>query len=281
MEEKSHNKYFEYIASKLKMLSNVSCLGWGKLYEVQRLRNYERYETTVTSLLDSPTRIVDAASFLSAYYAIFGDEVYNFESESEEPTILDGGANVGLATIYWKKKWPEANITAFEPDPYVFEALKWNCQKRDYDDVTLVQKGLWSEDTTLHFSQDGADGGHLDDTSNSIKTDSSDKGNVSVPVVRLLPFLDRPIDLLKLDIEGAEIEVLLDCEGHLDQVKRVFVEFHSYIDQEQRLDELLYVLRKSGFRILIKPELVAKQPFLNRLDNHGMDNRLNIFGYRL
>lgn len=281
MNTKSYNNCFDYIASKFKILGDISSLGLGKLYEVQRLRNYERYETTVTSLLDSPTRIVDAASFLSAYYAIFRDEVYNFESESEEPTILDGGANVGLATIYWKKKWPGANITAFEPDPYVFEALKWNCQKRDYEDVTLVQKGLWSEDTTLHFSQDGADGGHLDGTSSSIKTDSPDKGNVSVPVIRLVPFLNRPIDLLKLDIEGAEIEVLLDCEEHLDKVKHVFVEFHSYIEQEQRLDELLYVLRKSGFRIHIKPELVAKQPFLNRLDNNGMDHRLNIFGYRL
>jgi hypothetical protein len=83
-----------------------------------------------------------------------------------------------------------------------------------------------------------------------------------------------------LDIEGAEVEVLLDAAGHLGTVENLFVEYHSYTGEEQRVDEILRVLRQSGFRVHIRPELVADQPFVQRLENNGMDHRLNIFAYR-
>jgi hypothetical protein len=58
------------------------------------------------------------------------------------------------------------------------------------------------------------------------------------------------------------------------------VEYHSYIGQEQRIDDILRVLRQANFRIHIQPELVADQPFLERKESYGMDQRLNIFAYR-
>jgi len=252
-----------------------------KKLKKMRLRSQPRYTPCTTTLLDHPTRMVDAASFLSAYRAIFEDEIYAFEPSTEAPVIIDGGANIGLATLYWKKKWPAADITAFEPDPQVFEVFEWNCQRHGYPDVTRIRKGVWSEDTALQFCPDGADAGHVvnHSTTTSGSREEGDKG--SVPVVRLARFLDQPIDLLKLDIEGAETEVLLDCEGALGTVDRLFVEYHSYVGQEQRLNELLHVLQEADFRIHIQPEFVAEKPFVQRLENHGMDHRLNIFGYRL
>ncbi|MCS4157958.1 FkbM family methyltransferase [Salinibacter ruber] len=256
----------------------VNPLKWSKLWERQRLRAYDRHTPTTTSLLDQPTRIVDTASFLSAYRAIFEDEIYAFKPADQTPSIIDGGANVGLATLYWKKKWPEADVTAFEPDPQVFEVLEWNCNQHGYPDVNLIQKGLWSKNGTLQFDPDGADAGQV--RNNHTATGKGRDDTESVRVVRLAKFLDQPIDLLKLDIEGAESEVLLDCEGALDTVENLFVEYHSYIDREQRVDEVLRVLRDSGFRIHIQPELVADQPFVQRLESYGMDHRLNIFAYR-
>lgn len=247
--------------------------------ELHRLRSEERYVPGQTTLLHHPVQYVDAASFLSAYRAIFEEEIYTFVPESDSPTIIDGGANVGLATLYWKKKWPDADITAFEPAPQVFRALEWNCDQHGYTDVDLIRRGLWSEDTTLQFNPDGADSGHLENSDCTITEDAQGE-MVSVPVVRLARFLDQPVDLLKLDIEGAETEVLVDCEEALHTVEHLFVEYHSYVDQEQRLDEVLSVLKDSGFRIHIQPELVAEKPFVQRLESHGMDHRLNIFAYR-
>mgnify|MGYP006282407047 CR=1 FL=1 len=242
--------------------------------EKRRLQQKERYRPGCTSLLEAPTRFVDAASFLSAYEAIFEDEIYQFEPEVSSPYIIDGGANIGLATLYWKNKIPEARVTAFEPDPQIFRVLEWNVQNHDHEDVTLIRKGLWSEKTTLKFKPDGADAGHVP------QKDSANTTGHEVPVTQLVPYLNERVDLLKLDIEGAEVDVLLDAAGHLRTVQNLFVEYHSYVGEEQRIDEVLRVLRSAGFRIHIQPELVADQPFVQRFESYGMDHRLNIFAYR-
>jgi FkbM family methyltransferase len=218
---------------------------------------------------------VDAASFLSAYRAIFETEIYAFEPDHNVPKIIDGGANIGLATLYWKRNFPSAQITAFEPDPEIFDVLKKNLKERGYDNVELIQKGLWSETTTLQFEPDGADGGQVKDEA------PEEGGDVQkIPVTRLKPYLNDRIDLLKLDIEGAETEVLNDAAEHLRSVQHLFVEYHSYVGEEQRVDEILHVLRRAGFRIHVQPELVADRPFLQRMESYGMDHRLNIFAFR-
>lgn len=242
--------------------------------EIERLQELPRRISTTTDVLGPPTHLVDAASFLSAYRAIFKQEIYKFDLEQHPPRILDGGANIGLATLYWKQQFPNAEITAFEPDPEIFETLKRNVEQHGWDDVELVQKGLWSETGKLEFRPDGADGGQM-----ASVADGEVNRDV-VPVTRLIPYLDDRIDMLKLDIEGAEVEVLLDVAGHLGSVRNLFVEHHSYIGEEQRVDEILQVLREAGFRIHIQPELVADRPFVQRLESYGMDHRLNIFAYR-
>jgi FkbM family methyltransferase len=242
--------------------------------EIEHLQGLPRRTSTTTDLLDPPTHVVDAASFLSAYRAIFEQEIYMFDPMQAPPRVIDGGANIGLATLYWKRQFPNAEITAFEPDPKIFETLKKNIEQHEYDDVTLVPKGLWSEEGKLEFKPDGADGGHVASvTDEEVPKDF-------VPVTRLVPYLDEHIDMLKLDIEGAEVEVLLDAAGHLGSVHNLFVEYHSYVGKEQRIDEILRVLRQSGFRVHVQPELVADQPFVQRLESYGMDHRLNIFAYR-
>jgi FkbM family methyltransferase len=242
--------------------------------EINRLQKLPRRTKTTTSLLGNVTHVVDTASFLSAYRAIFEEEIYTFQPERNPPRILDGGANIGLASLYWKQEIPGAHVTAFEPDPEIFEVLQRNVKEHDYDDVKLVPKGLWWEEGNLEFQPDGADAGHVASVSDGEATEDV------VPVTRLVPYLDERVDMLKLDIEGAETEVLLDAADHLGSVRNLFVEYHSYVGKEQRFDEILRVLRQAGFRIHIQPELVADQPFVQRLDSYGMDHRLNIFAYR-
>ena len=242
--------------------------------EIRRLEKMPRRKKASTGLLGKTTHIIDAASFLSAYRAIFRDEIYAFDPKTSAPRIIDGGANIGLATLYWKQHFPNASIVSFEPDPLIFRVLQRNIEEHQYGDVKLVQCGLWSEETELEFQSDGADGGHVNEVS------SQDATTHRVPVTRLSPYLKEQVDLLKLDIEGAEVEVLLSVAEDLKNVQRIFVEYHSYVGQEQRLDEMLSVLRNSGFRIHIMPELVADQPFIDRLESYGMDHRLNIFAYR-
>lgn len=233
-----------------------------------------RYNATETTLLGETVRLVDAASFLAAYHHIFGDEIYRFPTNSDIPLILDCGANIGLGVIYWKRLYPSSRVIAFEPDPQVFQALSWNCERWGITNTQLFNQAVWTHNGPVAFHSEGADSGRVE------VAFADDREPTQVVATRLCDFLNQPIDLLKLDIEGAEAHVLNDCQDHLSCVSNLFVEYHSFVNREQPLDEILRILKNSGFRLHITAELATRSPFVNRLDHFGIDNSLNIFAYR-
>jgi len=246
-----------------------------KCSEIKRLQLFPRYRQDSTDLLGKSVRLVDGASFLSAYQQIFERELYCFSTSRENPKIVDCGANIGLCILYWKQLYPAAQITAFEPDPKVFEILVWNCKHWELTNVELINKAVWSSETELPFWAEGADAGRLLENS-----ELNDKSSITVETANLRDYLQGAVDFLKLDIEGAETEVLLHYADCLDRISHLFVEYHSFVDKEQGIDDILRVLRDADFRIHIQPELVSPQPFVKQLRSNGMDQRLNIFAYR-
>jgi hypothetical protein len=89
--------------------------------------------------------------------------------------------------------------------------------------------------------------------------------------------------MLKIDIEGAEYDVLKDCSSSLDKVKNIFIEYHSYVNCVQKLSEILEILEKNNFRYFIKPVNDREKPLINRKNkfNPNMDLQLNIYGYKI
>ena len=133
--------------------------------------------------------------------------------------ILDCGSNVGISALYFKSIFPQARITCFEADPAIAEILKRNLKSNGAADVVVHQKAVWTHSNGVSFGAEGADGGSVQDGGNT----------VFVPSVRfkeILQQFDR-VDLLKVDIEGAEVEVLSDCSEELHRVKYLYVEYHS------------------------------------------------------
>ncbi len=240
--------------------------------EFRRLSKLPRYTKTTTNLLEKPIEIVDTSSFFGMYKEIFENEIYKFKSTSETPLIIDGGANIGLSVIYIKSLYPNAKIIAFEPDENVFQVLKKNLHSFEIGDVELHQAALWSENTELTFMAEGADSGRV------VKTEEAK--TVKVKALRLKDFLTAKIDFLKLDIEGAELEVLEDCVEDLKNVENLFVEYHSFADLLQKIDRLFNILLSSGFRVNAHPCNTGKSPLCERHSYLGMDFQMNIFAYR-
>ncbi|RMD99204.1 MAG: FkbM family methyltransferase, partial [Deltaproteobacteria bacterium] len=244
------------------------------LREWRRLRALPRHVAGTTTILGTPIRFTDAASFLSAYEEIFLHEIYGFAPSRRAPRIIDCGANIGLAVLYWKRRWPDARVIAFEPDPAAYAALLSNCAVFGHHDVEAVCKAVWTAHGPLAFVREGADAGRLGCV-------RAEKGNCTVEGYRLRDALGGgPVDLLKLDIEGAEVDVVADCAGRLDAVEHIFVEFHSFLGTEQRLDELWQHLRAAGFRLHVQATYASPRPFVLRPSSEGMDLRLNVFGWR-
>jgi FkbM family methyltransferase len=242
--------------------------------ELERLRSHPRYINTETNLLGNKIVMPDATSFLFIYDELFNKQIYNFKNTESIPFILDCGANIGLSVIYFKKLFPQAEIVAFEPDAKIFEYLKLNVESFGLSDVTLLKKACWKEETVLQFFSEGADAGR---TALSNETQNV----VEVKALPLRDFLKRKVSMLKMDIEGAEYVVLNDVKDHLQYVENIFVEYHSFIEKEQFLPEIVSILKNAGFRLHINaPGLTSPHPFVEVTEYNGMDNQINIFGFR-
>ena len=216
---------------------------------------------------------VDSLSFVNTYRAIFQEEIYRTATTESAPYIIDGGANIGLSTLYFKRRFPGATVIAFEPDPAVFAVLERNCRSWGLTDVILRREALWNSDGEVSFLPEGADAGRVAVVEGSGAT-------LRVPSCRLGRVIDQRTHLLKLDIEGAETEVLQDSVDVLRWVDNIFVEYHSFEDRAQTLPELLGILTSAGFRLHLQAPMAAGQPFIERPGYCGMDMQLNVFGFR-
>lgn len=242
--------------------------------ELGRLWESPTLVAAETGLMGATIRLMDGPSFVSQYREIVVAEIYDFPYAGESPVIIDGGANIGIAVLWWMARWPKAKVIAFEPDPFVFEALQHN--SRYLASPELHRAALSTTALGSRFLAKGSDAGRLGDDE-----ESSDLA-LTVPTVNLgdvLDGLDR-VDLLKLDIEGAETEVLMDAESHLGCVDRIFVEYHSFAGRRQTLAELLELLRRSGFRIHLATPGSAMRPFCSPPLDRGIDLQCNIWAWR-
>ncbi|QQE66074.1 hypothetical protein GFS31_27700 [Leptolyngbya sp. BL0902] len=205
---------------------------------------------------------------------IFKKEIYKFCSNSDRPFIIDCGANIGLSIIYFKRLFPNSEILAFEPDRSIFRILEKNISSFDFSGVKLLNQAVWDSATHLEFMSEGADGGRV------VETDLKNLKKYQVEAIRIKDFLTKPVDLLKVDIEGAETTVIQDCKERLHYVKNLFIEYHSFVNSPQTLHAITQILADSGFRIHLHPSFSSPHPFIERLAASGMDMQVNIFAFR-
>tara|TARA_R100000935_G_scaffold56463_1_gene88038 strand:+ start:7410 stop:8258 length:849 start_codon:yes stop_codon:yes gene_type:complete len=235
-----------------------------------------RYKKTSVKLVGLQIQVPDIASFRFMHKEIFVQNIYKFETSSPIPYIIDGGANIGLATIYFKLLYPTSKIVAFEPDPEVFQDLKFNVEAFGFQNVSLVQKGLWSSNKMLPFKAEGADAGLIGEIDSYNPSDEQ-----QIEVVSLKDYLQQSVDFLKLDIEGSETIVLKDIKEDLKNVKNIFVEYHSFVNQKQTLNEVIEILTRANFRLHISsPGLTCSTPFIKLNTYNNMDMQLNIYGIK-
>lgn len=232
-----------------------------------------RYKITEgVKFLNYTVNVPDLESFIWQFKDIFVDNIFELNAGKEIPVIYDCGANIGMSCLYFKKMAPKASIKAFEPDQYISGFLKKNLIQNGFNDIEIIEKAVWINNNGVSFNSDGADGGSILGEGNKIDLES----------IRLRDLLmaEENIDLLKMDIEGAEFEVILDCQDHLSRVQNIFIEYHSWNNSSQNLSKILNVLEKNNFRYYIEDLHKRKIPFVNKASNQIMDLQLNIFGYK-
>jgi FkbM family methyltransferase len=200
-------------------------------------------------MLDYDLQYSDLLSFCPQWHDIFVDGALEFRAHSATPRILDCGGNVGLASLFFKRRFPGARITAYEADPAIFAILKANLAANRASDVETVHAALWTSNGRVTFRAEGSDSGMIDGLSGAAGT------ALDVPSLRLRDIIanqaDGGIDLLKLDIEGAEEAVLADCEPVLARVGALVMDLHEFDAANRQAPRVLELLSRNGFTYVV------------------------------
>jgi FkbM family methyltransferase len=168
---------------------------------------------------------------VTTYRQVLLHEEYKFDFRRPPQTIIDAGANVGLASVYFASTFPDARIIAIEPEEQNFELLKRNVA--GFPNVTPVHGALWNEDTEISVIDPGlGESGYVTDGNESdAAKDYENRGRVrAYSMDSLIEKFDlETIDILKVDIEGAELEVFEHAKTWIDKVDAVVIELHERI----------------------------------------------------
>jgi FkbM family methyltransferase len=243
------------------------------VWQVKALKHLPEGKLRNWRIAGHPLWFTSPSELMHGLKEIFAEKIYD-QTLPENAYVIDCGANIGLSVIYLKKICPSARIEAFEPDPANFSLLQKNITSFGLQNVEAHQAAIWKDDSILMFESAGSMG-------SSINPEMND-GGVKVKAVRLKNLLDRPVDFLKIDIEGAEYEVIKDSADSLHQVKRMFLEYHGQFEQNDELLEMLNIVRAAGFKFYIR-EAAPVHPIPFRPKRSGelpYDVQLNIFCLR-
>jgi len=189
--------------------------------------------------------------FEAIYKAIFEEEDYNFITTNPSPRIIDAGSHIGIAALYFKRRYPTAQVVCFEPNPTTFKLLEKNISQNRLEDITLVNAAVATAKGKIKFyvSKDEQMPWTWGDSAamNKWVSDETTK-TIKVNSVRLSEYINQEVDLLKLDVEGSEEEVLKEAEEKLINVKQIFMEFHgSSTNPTNDSEKILTLLKRNGF----------------------------------
>ncbi len=162
-----------------------------------------------------------------------------------DAVIVDLGSNIGCTVVDLKKRYPRAKVFAYEMHPENFELARINTQ--DLEDVHLFNLAVWITRGSVAFKKE-----NLSDAFSVNKDTAANEEMITVPSVSMADIikdnkLDK-IDFIKIDIEGAEIEIFESEDlNWLNTVQSMNIEFHGVSDS--KLHHYIKLLEQYSFKV--------------------------------
>lgn len=167
-------------------------------------------------------------------------ESYQIEGMEDVYRIVDLGANVGHFVEYAHTLYPAAVIDAFEPDPVNYERLR-TLPCNAYNVAVSRRSG------EARFDATGDEASHLTAAGENVPpTNEITVMTMAAPLALSGP----PIDILKIDTEGAEVEILLSTPHDImKDVRYIALEFHPW-NENRRYDVIMKLCRTHDVEVV-------------------------------
>jgi FkbM family methyltransferase len=193
----------------------------------------------IVSEYKRPIYLRNQTTDINTFYQVLFNNEYEYNYEIEPQNIIDCGANIGLATIFFKNRFPDAKIIAIEPEMSNFEMLKLNTSQ--YENIHCYQNAIYNKKTKLFIRDIGfGKWGFI------VEKESTSKNVIETKTIDEIISENNidAIDILKIDIEGSEKELFeSDFETWMPKCKVIIIELH---------DRLKEGASKSFFKALIR-----------------------------
>lgn len=193
---------------------------------------------------------------------VFGRSEYRFTATNPSPRILDCGANIGVSVLFFKHLYPASSILAIEADEKCCEALSANILENRLRNVESQQRAVSGTDGPVEFFRDPTRPGSLRGSISKVR--ARDGILTRVDSVRLSSLLDQQqVDLLKLDVEGAETAVLRDISDNQcwNNIGEIAIEYHHNVPESgNRLSAFLSMIETAGFSFTISARAGSETP---------------------
>lgn len=179
--------------------------------------------------ISQPVYLRIPSSDLKVFEQVVLHREYMLASQRQPAFIVDAGANIGLASVLFATQFPHARILALEPEKNNFDLMVKNVAP--YPNVIPVRGALWSETTDLDVIDPGFGnwgfqvGAH---SNGNHAATASDQVVHALTVERILREFDLvSIDILKIDIEGSELEIFQTANRWIEKVDSMVIELHE------------------------------------------------------
>lgn len=218
----SRSRVKRLFLSAVRYYNGVRVLGWSGVviaaYSLVGLRREVRCHVN-----GIPVLVRTNTTDLDTLLQIFWREDYAFDVAVQPEIIVDGGANVGYASLYFAAKYADATIYALEPEPDNYRQLLRNVA--DFGRVVPINAAIWHENTTLSLHDAGAGAWGF-----RVRAETAND-KTAVAAISVGSLLEQQaihqIDILKLDVEGSEVEIFKHCQPWIDRVEAIVAELHD------------------------------------------------------
>jgi FkbM family methyltransferase len=194
--------------------------GWSLFSDLSKAK--EPFFKIKTSFFKNDVWLRNNYSDQAIFRQVFYEKQYELKHivPIQPKKIIDAGANVGFASLYFSYIFPDTEIVAVEPEPNNFHLLEKNTTA--YNNIICKHAAIWYKEEKVNISNPDS----LAASFMVEKTNENAIQGITIDSILAERNWDQ-VDIVKMDIEGAEKEVFSGNNSWLHKTKLLIIELHD------------------------------------------------------
>ena len=198
---------------------------------------------------------------------VFWEQVYapRVKQVTASGVILDLGANIGAYSVWAARRWHPGKIVAVEMENDNFQLLEENIRLNGLRGTVIpVKAAIWNENGKVGIKRH-----HFNHGMNQVCLDKREGGVPSMTLEKLMDMVKvKKIDILKMDIEGAEDRIINETNERLFAHSVAYLEAEMHPTKGVQVEKMVAALEKTGFEVIIRRQWLRTTMLLEAVNKH-------------